>query len=113
MATFRAMQNQDREIGSTLHFIQDGGIDNGDIISIARIELALEKSYLLNVVKLYDQGCRQILAAVDVLASGQAIEAQPQQGRIGYYTFPQSDELDTFFAAGGRLFDRSELAALN
>jgi methionyl-tRNA formyltransferase len=113
MATFRAMQNQDREIGSTLHFIQDGGIDNGDIISIARIELALEKSYLLNVVKLYDQGCRQILAAVDVLASGQAIEAQPQQGRIGYYTFPQSDELDTFFAAGGRLFDRSELVALN
>ena len=53
MATFRAMLNQEPEIGSTLHYIQDSGIDTGDIISIASIPLARDKSYLANVLSLY------------------------------------------------------------
>ena len=75
MATFRAMQNNEPEIASTLHYIQDGGIDNGDIISTAGIRLNPQHSYLLNVINLYAGGCRQILSAVTALTAGQALTA--------------------------------------
>jgi methionyl-tRNA formyltransferase len=36
MATFRAMQQNDTEYGTTVHYINDSGIDNGEIISISK-----------------------------------------------------------------------------
>lgn len=113
MATFRAMQNNDSQIASTLHYIQDGGIDNGDIISISEIPLNRQQSYLLNVINLYTGGCQQILSAVANLSAGQGLAAHPQQTAAGYYSFPNQSELDAFLAAGGRLYDESEITALS
>ena len=61
MATFRAMLNGESEIASTLHFIQDSGVDTGDIISTVAVAVEPDKSYLLNVLNLYVGGCEQIL----------------------------------------------------
>ena len=105
MATFRAMINKESEIGSTLHFIQDAGVDTGDIISIAKIPLELDKSYLTNVLNLYVGGCAQILQAVAQIQSQHPIATQSQQGAAGYYSFPSQQELDSFFNQGYRLFD--------
>lgn len=113
MATFRAMQNNDPEIASTLHYIQDGGIDNGDIISISAIPLNPQQSYLLNVINLYSGGCQQILSAVNALSSGQSLAADPQPQGASYYSFPTQPELDAFAAAGGRLFDEVDITALS
>ena len=112
MATFRAMQNNDSQIASTLHYIQDGGIDNGDIISISAIPLNSHHSYLLNVINLYAGGCRQILNAVSSLCAGEALITHPQDQDASYYSFPKQSELDAFAAAGGRLFDAAEITAL-
>lgn len=111
MATFRAMQNNDSQIASTLHYIQDGGIDNGDIISISAIPLNSQHSYLLNVINLYAGGCRQILNAVSSLCAGEALITHPQDHYASYYSFPSQSELDAFAAAGGRLFDAAEITA--
>lgn len=108
MATFRAMLNKESEIGSTLHFIQDGGVDTGDIISIARIPLATEKSYLFNVLSLYEAGCEQIVQAVSAMDAGRSIIRYPQQGTAAYYSFPSEDALAAFFARGYRLFDQQD-----
>lgn len=105
MATFRAMLNNESEIGSTLHYIQDAGVDTGDIISISRIPVDADKSYLANVLNLYAGGCAQIFQAVAQIQSGQVIDKQRQQGPAGYYSFPADDELEIFFAQGYRLFD--------
>jgi len=113
MATFRAMQNNDSQIASTLHYIQDGGIDNGDIISISAIPLNRQRSYLLNVINLYVGGCQQILSAVSTLSAGQSLAADAQQQGAAYYSFPTQLELDTFAAAGGRLFDKADITALS
>ncbi|UVW34776.1 formyl transferase [SAR92 clade bacterium H455] len=113
MATFRAMQNNDSQIASTLHYIQDGGIDNGDIISISAIPLNRQKSYLLNVINLYVGGCQQILSAVSTLSAGQSLAADAQQQGAAYYSFPTQSELDAFAAAGGRLFDKADITALS
>lgn len=113
MATFRAMQNNDPEIASTLHYIQDSGIDNGDIISISAIPLNPQLSYLLNVINLYSGGCQQILSAVNTLAAGQSLIAHAQPQGASYYSFPTLPELDAFAAAGGRLFDEADITALS
>lgn len=105
MATFRAMLNNESNIGSTLHFIQDEGVDTGDIISISQIPLEIDTSYLTNVLNLYAGGCIQILRAVADIQSHHCIAVHPQQGPAGYYSFPSEQELDTFFSQGYRLFD--------
>jgi methionyl-tRNA formyltransferase len=104
MATFRAMLGGESEIGSTLHFIQDAGVDTGDIISTVAIPLARDKSYLLNVLNLYAGGCDQILEAVAAVETGQPLTAVPQQGPAGYFSFPDEAELAQFSALGYRLF---------
>jgi methionyl-tRNA formyltransferase len=109
MASFRAMINGDTDIGSTMHFIQDSGVDTGDILSIVRIPLNTRQSYLLNVLNLYTAGCDQLASAVRQLESGAALKAQPQNGEPDYYTFPTDQELAAFFAMGHQLFDPSEI----
>ena len=113
MATFRAMQNNDSRIASTLHYIQDGGIDNGDIISICAIPLDRQKSYLFNVINLYGGACQQILNAVNNLTLGQRLDTRPQQGSPHSYSFPTLAELTTFLEQGGKLYDHAEITALN
>ena len=113
MATFRAMLNGDREIGTTLHYIQDSGVDTGDIISTGPIPLMAHKSYLFNVLNLYAGGCQQILQAVDAIDAGQPLTARPQLGPAGYFSFPTEAELATFFAGGQRLFDSTDAALAN
>jgi len=110
MATYRAMLNGDSEIASTLQFIQDSGVDTGDIISTLPIPLAAHKSYLFNVLNLYVGGCEQIVQAVAAIDAGQPLTAEPQQGSAGYFSFPTEDELAAFFAAGQRLFESTDTA---
>jgi|TARA_B110000879_G_C11181155_1_gene518447 methionyl-tRNA formyltransferase len=113
MATFRAMLNGDAEIASTLHFIQDSGVDTGDIISTRPIPVVADKSYLFNVLNLYAGGCDQILQAVAAVDAGQPLTAEPQQGSAGYFSFPTEDELAAFFARGQQLFDGTDRAVEN
>ena len=108
MATFRAMLNGDSEIASTLHFIQDSGVDSGDIISILPIPVVAEKSYLFNVLNLYAGGCDQILQAVAAIDAGQPLATQSQQGAAEYFSFPTERELQAFFTRGQRLFDSAD-----
>ena len=112
MATFRAMLDQQAEIGSTLHFIQNSGIDNGDIISIAKRPLNLQQSYLLNTLHLYSAGCQQIVSAVTTLQEGKALSARAQLGEAGYYSFPDAPLLKSFADQGYQLFDNGELGII-
>jgi methionyl-tRNA formyltransferase len=108
MATFRAMLNGDSEIASTLHFIQDTGVDTGDIISILPIPVVAEKSYLFNALNLYAGGCKQILQAVAAIDAGQPLATQSQRGSAEYFSFPTEQELQVFFTRGQRLFDSAD-----
>jgi len=109
MASFWAMVNGESQVGSTLHFIQDSGVDSGDILSIAKIPLNREQSYLLNVLNLYDAGCQQLAHAVQQLDAGADLSAQPQQGQAKYYSFPGDEQLAEFAALGYQLFDTAEI----
>ena len=109
MATFRAMLNGDSDIGSTLHYISDKGVDTGDILSIETRLLNPLHSYLLNVLHLYPQGCKQILQAVSAVDDKRSLINRLQQGDAKYYSFPNSHEIEQFRRLGFRLYDPDEL----
>ncbi|TQV72346.1 formyl transferase [Aliikangiella marina] len=112
MATFWAMYNQASHYGSTLHFIDSAAIDAGPIINRNTATLDYSKSYLENVLALYETGCDAMIEAVTQLSSGQALNAQPQQGKAEYFTFPTDNQLQTFFERGLTLFDTNHIIQL-
>jgi methionyl-tRNA formyltransferase len=108
MATFWAMSAGAEKIGSTLHYIDDGSIDTGRIISRQSGDWKRETSYLCNVLALYPEGCLSVLRAVRRLEAGESIPcvSQPREG--DYFTFPDQAAIEAFAADGFRLYDGSE-----
>jgi methionyl-tRNA formyltransferase len=96
MATFWAMLNGDKNIGSTLHYITDGTIDTGRIIAKSAIECDYQESYLTNVLKLYQPGCTNIIEAVKHIESVGSTPVLPLQATGTYYSFPNAENLARF-----------------
>jgi methionyl-tRNA formyltransferase len=109
MATFYAMLNGEQEIGTTLHSIQDAGIDTGDVLGQTHMQLCYDHSYLWNVLHLYTDGVDMMLAAVDKISLGQALSGKPQSSEGNYYSFPTPAHLQQFFDKGCRLYDVQEI----
>ena len=112
MATFWAMFNEEDIYGTTLHFIDSNAIDSGPIISFSQDSLDLTKSYLTNVLALYELGCGNMIAAVHDLDVGTRLQPKPQDGNSQYFSFPSKTQLDDFNARGMRLFDTIEILEL-
>ncbi|MEP5763506.1 MAG: formyl transferase [Halieaceae bacterium] len=109
MATFRALLAGEREIGMTLHYISDPGIDTGAIIATTALPVEAGRSYLWHVLALYPEGCKKLLGCVASLAAGETLDTSPQAGEGQYFSFPEQPELDAFRARGLKLFDAEEI----
>lgn len=110
MACFRAMQNNEIQHSSTLHYIRDNSIDCGDIISYNTTALNYQLSYLENVLNLYRGGVKQVLRAINTIERDGVVASFPQSPQGNYYSFPTEAEIDDFRASGLRLFDYAHLA---
>lgn len=100
MATFWALKNNESEIGTTLHMIEDGTIDTGKIVKISKMKVDARQSYLEHVLALYKQGSIDILDAIKRLASEGALESFTQDKSDCYYTFPSEKECNEFTEKG-------------
>ncbi len=109
MPTFRAMLKSDTEISTSLHFISNSQIDQGDIISTYSTALDTECSYLWNLLRLYEGGYKSIVIAVEELAATGKLDCTPQQGISEYFSFPKATELKQFTDQGFKLFDADEM----
>jgi methionyl-tRNA formyltransferase len=109
MATFYAMLNGEHEIGTTLHSIQDAGIDTGDVLGQTHMQLRYDHSYLWNVLQLYPAGVDMMLAAVDKISLGEALAGQQQSSGGNYFSFPSPAQLQQFGEKGCRLYDVQEV----
>jgi len=110
LATFRAMLNEESEIGCTLHYIRDASIDTGDIVSIHRQPLQRERSLLRNILDLYPPGIAMLCGALQTLEQGGdlPISIQPR-GAGTYYSYPTAPDWDEFTRRGWRVADPSDL----
>lgn len=113
LATFRAMLNHATEIGCTLHYIRDAGIDTGDIVGIRRLPLQRDGSLLRNILSVYPAGIEMIRAALQTLEEGGEVSSSVQQpADAAYYTWPTAQEWDEFTRRGWRVADPSDLEQL-
>ena len=114
MATFWAMFNGEREIGSTLHFIVDDGIDTGPIVDISRQRADYQQSYLSNVLALYDDGVRKIAQAVARIDAGVKLNVSAQRSGTGaYYSSPTATDVTDFLEKGLLLASQDDLDAFD
>jgi len=112
IATFRALMAGEREIGCTLHYINDGTIDTGAIIGTAPVPVDPTRSLLWHVLSLYPTGMAMMADAVTRVAGGETLTTHPQTGGA-YYTYPRADEWAEFLRRGWRVADPSDLRALS
>ncbi len=114
MATFRAMLNEEPEIGATLHWIVDSGIDTGPEIGISRARTQPEESYLANVLRLTIEGCKMMAAALETLAHKKIQRSAPRaMGQGRYYSTPDAEAIECFLAKGLKLVSGEELALIS
>ena len=109
MATFWAMLNSDKHIGCTLHYIIDGTIDTGPIVSIYQKKRNAKTDYFTNVIGLYPSGCELIIKAVKIIESGESLEKKSVKGESHYYTFPKGQEISRFKQKSYALFNEASL----
>ncbi len=108
MATFWAMLNGDSKIGTTLHTIDDGNIDTGEIIKISTLEVHFNKSYLWHVLELYKQGALDILDTISSYTLHEQVLKSPQPKENYYFSFPTTEDLIAFEQQGLKLVDEQE-----
>jgi methionyl-tRNA formyltransferase len=110
MATFWAMLNDEKIIGTTLHYINNSAIDEGDIVATTALNVDTKKSYLWHVLQLYTAGCENIINTVTALEKGENIDAYAQPAGGQYFTFPTQEDLHQFNDKGLVLVDEIEMS---
>ena len=105
MATFWALKNNDVEVGTTLHTIEDASIDTGHIIKISKLKAQVTNSYLWHVLELYKQGALDVLSAINTLEKGELLNKQPQKESDTYFTFPNQLDCNAFENKGIKMVD--------
>lgn len=105
MATFRAMLANDEELCSTLHWIDDAGIDTGRTISVQATTRHPSQCYLANTLGLYPSGCEALLRAIETMTKGGSLPLVHSDGHPRYYSFPDTATIDTFEAASFKWVD--------
>ena len=109
MATFRSMLKMDTDLCTTLHWIENASIDTGRIVGIQCAPRKPNACYLMNVLGLYQSGCRAIIGAIERLESGEPLSGTPPEQWGDYYSFPEAETLRQFHEAGHRLVDPEAL----
>lgn len=101
LATFRALLNGDAEIGTTLHYIDDGNIDTGGIIGNAKINIDENACLLSHILRLYPASVDLVAETIHALLSDKPISTISQtHEQAAYYTFPNESELQAFRETG-------------
>jgi len=111
MATFWALFNGEKTIGTTLHYIQDATIDTGSIISTTKLSVNPNHSYLWHVLSLYESGSLAILDVLKKISKNLNINPTSQVGTGSYYTFPNDSDLINYHNKGLSLIDENEYLA--
>ncbi|RYM36079.1 hypothetical protein ERX46_03535 [Brumimicrobium glaciale] len=78
MGTLHAIKDKNNKIGCTLHTIPNSGIDTGEIIEIAEVDVNWKRSLFWNIVQLYPIGAKLIVKALKNIESGEVLISEKQ-----------------------------------
>jgi methionyl-tRNA formyltransferase len=115
MPSFWAILNGEKFLGTTLHYIDNGKIDVGDIIDFTRMEVDFDRSLAWNINRLYDEGCELILKCLEKIESGVrlSVTKQDEIGVGSYFSYPKEEQMlelmkkiELFDERDGEIFER-------
>lgn len=98
LATFWAILQGEREIGTTLHHVDDSGIDTGDIIKISRVKLDAGLSLFKNLQKLYEATIGVVAEAIEKINRGEKLPriSQKNSPNVRYFSYPKAADIAKF-----------------
>jgi len=98
LASFWAILNGEKKLGTTLHFVPDAGIDTGDILDFSHSEIDWNSSLVLNINQLYKPACAMLLQNLEKIFAGKKITATAQKnfGAGQYFSYPKISEVENF-----------------
>ncbi|NBV07123.1 MAG: formyl transferase [Proteobacteria bacterium] len=98
MASFWAILNGEKNLGTTLHYINDSKIDTGEIIAFSKTEIDRNSSLLANINNLYKNGCALISQTLEKISANEKIQTinQKSLGQGNYFSYPKEDEVKRF-----------------
>ncbi len=98
LASFWAILNGEKEIGTTLHYIDDATIDTGKIIGITRNKVDFSSSLFANIQHIYNDGCALLSKTINKIEKGDKIETIDQSNldEGGYFSYPKQEDVDEF-----------------
>lgn len=93
MGTLHNLKDPKEQYGCTLHYIDSGTIDTGQIITIAKKEINKDRSLLWHIIQLYPMGCQLIIDSIQKLTSIDRLPSQSQDMNVGnYYSLPTEQD---------------------
>lgn len=105
MGTLHALKAGNKKIGCTLHSIPDSGIDTGDIIDIAFLDVQPERSLLWHIVQLYPMGAKMICKALVNLQMNKTLDIKKQDLNTGnYFSVPTEGDFKILRDLGKDVF---------
>lgn len=94
LCTLQAIINDEKQVGTTLHYIEDKTIDTGSIVEISKIDVQLDKSLFWHIMNIYSGGVKSLINAVVKIENNCKISKIKQNSREGkYFGSPTRNDL--------------------
>lgn len=113
MGTLHAIKQQNKKIGCTVHTIPDSGIDTGEIVEIAKLDINLKKSLFWHIIQLYPLGVPLLIKSIHLLQRGEKIKTTKQNLHEGkYYSVPTKNDFQQIENLGIRIISLPDYEAI-
>ncbi|MDX2082517.1 MAG: formyltransferase family protein [Rickettsiales bacterium] len=98
LASFWAILHGEKNLGATLHYINDSGIDTGEIISFSKSEIDWNADLIANINNIYNNGCGLISQVLEKISNHEEIATIDQKFLDGgkYFSYPNAAEIKKF-----------------
>jgi methionyl-tRNA formyltransferase len=104
MSTLQAIREGKEEIGCTLHTIPNGGINNGEIIEIAKMDIRPSRSLFWHIINLYPLGSDLIERALKIIQDKEILNLEIQNYESGnYFSLPTDQDIEQIKSKGFKM----------
>ena len=106
----RALNRGVKKFGCTLHFVNDEGIDTGNIIEKKDTKIDINRSYSYHVIKMFDDITPVAIRFLNNLKNKKSIISKKQNEKLShYYSVPHITEMNKLKTNMPIIFEKRDL----
>ena len=113
LTTLHALNADEEQVGCTLHYIDSGDIDTGEIINTASLQVDKTRSLFWHVAQLYPLGTKMIIDAVQVFDDDERPKSYSQDvSRQAYFGLPEAEHFELVRQKGFDIYQSQDVIEL-